>query len=572
MFRNALTALFAASLLLGACTPAEDWTDPEYIQHRMEMNDPRAFSEFAHLTDEQKAELVPTLISVYDSGLRQEECLRALVATGDARAKDVFLSALQRSDDRLAGLAARGLASIGATDSATAVAQRLSTVTQHEAYAGFLDALNLIPTSQAADVVASVMMRPAPRVGGINTIRRGCTMLGAVENPSDGVLDALVFGLVNFIPQPFDDAMAECELALLAHGDAAVPKLTETFRGNNQAVNTQLTSMQYQLVVGRLRAGAVLAHIGTPAALAPLIEWFNTQQQIPVAELERMTPEQASAWYDFHGQLFTAAVQGLAYARTEPAIATLRGLEAAESEGSLLANFRVWFQLSAGAEFGLRTAVHEALMKVGDDVSRELLWERAFQGTVPTARGEYFQAEFRKNALHFVGRAARPGELARFTALANAQSNPGDFMMHLGYFALAEHCGDDVACYSGALLDPSPVLAQEAVTTALGGVEDPQTRTMLEAGMTQNVRTGAIWQLALRLGGQPAAGEALLAALANPSMQVRFEAVEAMHFVAELPADARTRLQAFLDEQASSTAQGARELRQAVRLLLAMRP
>lgn len=571
MVRYVLVALIASSFAFSACTPTEDWTDPEYIQYRMELNDPRAFDEFAHLTAEQKATLIPTLISVYESGLRQQECLRALVAAQDARAKDVFLNALQRTDDNLAGLAARGLAGIEDAASATAIAERLSTVTQHDAYASFLDALNAIPTPQAADVVAGVMMRPAQRVGGINTIRRGCTMLGQVENPSDAVLDALVFGLVNFVPQPFEDALNECELAILAHGDAAVAKLTEVFNGRNQRVNTQLTSMQYQLVVGKLRAGAVLAHISSEASMAPILAWFATAQEIPVAELEQMTPEQASAWYDFHGQLFTAGVQGLAYFGTDAAVAALRGLETTEGEGSLLANFRVWFQLSSGAEFGLRTGVHEALMKAGTDEDRELLWSRALEGTVPTSRGEYFQAEFRKNALHYVGRTARQGEMERFTALANAQSNPADFLMHIGYFALADMCGDDVACYAAKLADASSVLEFEAVSTALAGVEDEAAREIIRNGITQNVRTGAVWQLGRRLSGQPAAGAALLDALANPSMQVRFEVIEALHFVPTLPADTDARLATFLEEQAESTAQGARELRQAVRILRAMR-
>ncbi len=569
-FRFVACSVLAMSFAVGGCTPTEDWADPEYIQYRMEMSDPRAFNEFSHLTDEQKATLVPTLVEVFNSGLNQEEVLRALVASADPRGKDVFLSALSRSDDRLAGLAARGLAAIQDTGSATAVAERLATVTQHDAYAAFLDALNAIPTPQAADVVANVMMRPAERVGGINTIRRGCAMLGQVESPSEEVIDAMVFGTVNLIPQPFEDALNECELALLAHGDAVVPKLAALFRGENQTANTRLTSMQYQMVVGKLRAGAVLAHIGSPLAVNVLISWFNTQQEIPVTELERMTPEQAAAWYDFHGQLFTAATQGLAYAGTDDATATLRGLEST-GEGQLLEHFRIWFQLSAGAEFGLRTAVHEGMMKAGVAEDRELLWTRAESGALATARTAYFTNEFRKNALHYVGRTALPTELERYQAAAAAQTNPIEFLMHMSYFVLAQTCGDDVACYAAKINDPDSLLTEPALVAALEGVEDEQARGQIRTGMSQNARTGAVWQLGVRLGDQPAAAVALLDALSSPSMQVRFEAVEALHFVDALPADAATRLETFLTEEAGSTAQGARELRHAVRVLRAMR-
>ena len=572
MMRLKIAFLFSLiGLLAASCTPEEDWSSAEYIQYRLELSDPEAFRRLEHLEPADQATLVPALIEVYNSGLRKEESLRALVSIGDERAKDIFLSGLQATDDSLAALAARGLANLGDSSSATAVAQRLAQVTQHEAYAGFLDALKLIPTPQAADVIAAMMMRPAERIGGINTVRQGCTILGSVANPSDDVLNALVYGLVNFVPEPFQDALHECELALLAHGDAPVAKLGEVLREQNPTVNTRLTSMNYNTVVGALRAGAVLSHNGSEAAQAVLLSWFGTQREIPVAELEAMSAEEAVAWYDHHGQLFTVAAQGLAYANSEATRDALRRLESVAGETSMLTNFQIWFQLSAGAEFGLRTIVQEGLMKVGSDEDRELLWTRAAEGTVPTARGEYFQIEFRKNALHYVGRTARADELERFTTTINAQSQPIQFLMHLGYFALAAACGDDVNCYVTALSDTSAATTHESVTTALGGIEDEATRNQAMAGITQNARTGAVWQLALRFGSDAAAQNALVSNLENQSMAARFETVEALHFVEALPADAGARFDAFLEAEADSTAPQARELRHAVRLLKSMR-
>jgi hypothetical protein len=571
MFERALIATAAIAVVLGGCTPKEDWSDPEYIQYRMELSDERAFDEFSHLSDEQKRELVPTLIAVYEGGTRQLESLRALVSAGDGRAKDVFLSALSRPDDATAALAARGLAAIGDVSSASAIADRLAQVTQHDAYPAFLDALSDVPTSEAADVVAGVLMRPASRIGGVGTVRRGCSFLGEIDEPSSEVLAALAFGLVNLNPQPVEDAMNECELALVRHGAASVPVLQEMFLGNNTAVNNHLTTLQYLPVVGQLRSGAVLSHLPIPSSTAVLLGWFDSRHDVPAAELERMGAQQASAWYDFHGQLFTAAVGGLAWANSADSLAMLRRLESTGSEGSALANFQPWFQLSAGAEFGLRTAVHEALMKAGEEADRELLWERATSGTVPTARGEYFNAEFRKNALHYVGRTARAGEAERFATVMAAQSNPIEFVMHVGYFALAEVCGDEVTCYAGALTDPSEVIAHELVTSTVPSELSEQDQSTVRSGIQQNIRTGAVWQLGKRLGGQPAASTALLDALDNPSMQVRFEAIEALHYVHTLPQDASEKLNAFLEREATSTAQGARDLRHAVRLLLATR-
>ena len=153
MLRLKFAFLFSLiGLLVTSCTPEEDWSTVEYVQYRLELSDPEAFRRLEHLEDAEQATLVPTLIDVFNSGLRKEESLRALVSIGDARAKDIFLSGLQATDDALAALAARGLANLGDSSSATAVAQRLAQVTQHEAYAGFLDALKQIPTPQAMGV------------------------------------------------------------------------------------------------------------------------------------------------------------------------------------------------------------------------------------------------------------------------------------------------------------------------------------------------------------------------------------------------------------------------------------
>ncbi|MCB9507305.1 MAG: hypothetical protein H6698_07250 [Myxococcales bacterium] len=565
-----LTLALATFAALEACTPAEDWNSAEYIQYRLEQSDPRAFQEMSHLSPEDRATLVPTLVEIYNSGVFQEESLRALVTAADARGREVFLAALQRSDDNLAGQAARGLAAISDSASSEAIAQRLATVTQTSAYPAFVEAIAAIPTPAAAEVVAGMLMRPVERIGGIATVRKSCGILGAVESPSPAVIDALVFSLSNFEPQPFQDALADCELALLAHGDAAVPKLAETFRGENAAVNTRLLAIQYQAVVGQLRAAAVLAHMTSPAAMAPLLQWVGTHQDVPAAQLSQMTNEQAAQWYEYHGQMFTAVIQGLAYAHSDDTVAALRALESVEGEGSLLANFSLWFQLSAGAEFGLRTSVQEALMKVGNDTDRELLWQRATEGALGSARGAYFVTEFRKNALHYVGRTARPGELARFTALAAAQQNPAEFSMHVGYFALAEICGDDVACYVAKLSDPTAVLEHESVTAALAPLDEATRQTAL-GGVAQNVRVGAIWQLALRFGGQLAASEALFDNLANDSMQARFETTEALRFVSTLPTDAAARLDAAIEANMNSTNPQARDLRQAIRVTRAIR-
>lgn len=551
----------------GACTaPTEDWSDPAWVDLRLESLDPRAFTEFTNLTAEQQVALVPTLVEVYNGGLRQQDALRALVSAADPRGKDVFLAALDRPDDELAGLGARGLAAINDTASAAVVARRLSTVTQHDAYPAFLDSLRAIPTPEAGDVVAQLMVRPAARIGGINTVRQGCHMLGAVENPSEQVLNGLAFALINFIPAPPQDAVSECELALIKHGDRAVPALQALLAGTNQEVNTHLRSLQLPDSVGRLRGGAVLAHLGTPAATAALIEWFGTSQELPRQELARMDIAAQQAWYSQQGQLFTLGIEGLAIAGTDDALATLRLLENSEIEDSKLTNFQQWFTLSNGAEFGLRTSVQEALSQVGTDADRELLWERATSGSV-TRGGAAFTRELRANALHFLGRGARPGDMARYEAVLAAQEDASFMSAHRVYFVMAEMCGDDAACFASKLDDTSSLLEEESLAAMIAATPEGPNRNMATQNVSGNARTGAVWQIATRLDQSTL----LLDRLAHDSTQVRFNIGRALLVTPTLPADASAKIDAFIEADSGNSAGAARDIRHGYRLVKAIR-
>lgn len=565
-----LPLLVLAAQLQG-CKTAADWTSPEYIAAQMEIGSDQAFAEFTRLSPEAKQAVVPTLIGLYDRNFRREKALQALLAAADPAAREVFRASLQESD-ALASVGARGLAAIGDTESAAAIGQRLGTVTTTEAYSAFLEALQQIPTSAAGDAVAEIMMRPAPRIGGINTVRAGCTFLGAVEDPSDTVLGAMVFGLVNFIPQPFDDALNECELALLAHPDRAAPRLLQLFNGTDTVSVQHLRSIRYRPIVGQLRAAAVLAHLHTDAANTGLIAWFSTAYDVPMVELRDMPVAEQQNWYDQSGQLFMQAANALGYRGSAEDLAALRRLEAIDAPESLLTNFGELFALSSGAEFGIRTAVHDALSKAGEDADREMLWTRAQSGTVSRG-GAAFSKELRKNVLHYLGRSARPAELARYEALvaATPEADRLHFTLHRAYFLLADACGDDVSCYAAVLNDTSRIMQHEAITASLAGFAEGAERNMMTTAYDATVRSGAVWQLGLRLGSNPAAGEALVANLSHPSTESRTNIGEALLFVEQLPADYGARIDEFLTADADNRSPVARAYRHQLRVVKAVR-
>ena len=280
-----------------------------------------------------------------------------------------------------------------------------------------------------------------------------------------------------------------------------------------------------------------------------------------------------SDWYNKHGQMFMWATKALTYRGTETDLATLRALESTEPEENLLANFEGWFTLSAGAEFGLRTAVHEGLGRIGTDEDRALLWSRALEGTV-TRGGEFFTYELRKNALHNLGRTARAGELEQYEAVVAEQPASQylvQFAEQRAYFVLAEVCQDDPACYAGIFEDAAPVLEHENITAALAAVEDEDLRGQLAGRFEANARAGAAWQLALRFGDQAIAGETLVANIGHSSLDTRLNVVEALRFVDTLPSDWRGTLEAWIEEDLENRGVPAMDYRHQLRLVLTSR-
>jgi hypothetical protein len=579
MFRHLTAGVLAASLLMSSltgCSRPEDWSDPEYIISRLDLGDQRAFGELSRLPMEERRLVVPKLIELYNRGLRRDQALEALVSIGDPAAREVFIAGLEGSDSQ-AAMAARGLAALEDRSSALAIAQRLQRVAQQDAFPGFLDSLARIPTSEAGDVVADIMMRPAQRIGGINTVRKGCEFLGMVDDPSDAVLEALVFGLVNFIPQPYEDALHACELALVQQRSRAVPAVTRLFNGENQTAINHLRSHRFRPVVGQLRAASVLSRMHTDAANEALHAWFDTPKTVPHEDLREMQVAEQQNWYDQNGQSFMLGVQALAFRGSADDLAMLRRLEATDVPNSALAHFSPWFALSAGAEFGLRTSVHEALAKRGSDDDRANLWARARTGTVSRG-GAPFSRELRKNALHYIGRTARPGELAAYDALFNAtaENERQEFQLHRIYFLLAETCGDDVACYTRHLDDASPLIEQPTIAAILGEYpegNDPRVieRHEVQAALEGMVRVAAVWQLAYRFGDNAASVAALVERIGHPSLEVRMALVDGLLSVGTVPAGLAETVQTFIDSDLQNTAPPAREYRHTLRIVAALR-
>ena len=568
---HTLLAALALALVL-SCGRREDWGDPAFVVYRMSLGDPQAFAVFQDLTEDQRRTVIPELVRMYNNSVRREQVLQLLLPLQDNRAKEVYLNALQRDDDREAALGARGLASLEDRQSSAAIAQRLLQATQRESFAPFLEALHVLPSPQAGEAAATLLRRPAARIGGVGNVRAACRLLRLVDEISDDMARGLVFGLVNLQQAPPDDPMNVCEITILHHGEDVIPRLVEMHRGENAEINEHLRSIQFPLVSGKLRAAAVLATLGRPAGADAVTAWFAQEHPVPRTELAAMSIPAQQEWYNTHGEFFQMNVIVLQRTGRPADLETLRRLEST-GEGRWLNHFETWFQLSDGSEVGLRQAVHEALMKIGEDADRALLWERARTGTVGRG-GVRTNSMLRLNALHYVGRTARPGEVPAYEAALRAQpaAQQLQFQPHRAYFVLADTCADDTACYGRHLRDPNSLLSNDALQAILAGIERDADRDAMERALRNNVRYGAIWQLGTRLKSAPGATDALIEGIGIEDMSMRIELMNALYQHPRLSADQAGRLRAQLEQD--EDVRGVpfvTEYRQQLRLLLAAR-
>jgi hypothetical protein len=208
---------------------------------------------------------------------------------------------------------------------------------------------------------------------------------------------------------------------------------------------------------------------------------------------------------------------------------------------------------------------------IGDASDRKLLWDRATAGAVGRG-GDNTAGLLRTNALHYLGRTARPGERASFAKVLAAQTKfKSSFAPDEVYFVLADKCQDDVACYTAAFKDPAATLQDPAFASVLSGIEEAKKASFMSTA-TSNVRAAGIWQLAIRLGANEAAISALLDNLNIDNMEARSEIAATLLFVDKFPADAKTKIEASIAaDTTKDNAQGLKETRHGYRLIAATR-
>ena len=490
-------SLLALSLVTFGCRPSEDWQDPKWIAYAMEHGHPRAMGAYAALSDEDKLANLQVVIDTYNANQQQREALRALQNVDDPRVVDVFRNALLKTDDDLAVLGARGLASREVAGAASEIADRLRSVTTPGVFLGMVESLESLDPSAGVGVMASLMQRPNSSIGGVGVVKAGCRILAKTTSTTDEIVEAITLGMVNFSAQPYVDPMPECENAALQHRDGMEAAIAELYAGKNERANELVRGQGFSDAPARIRAAIVMSHLQTPRLNDAYREFLSTRFRIAADEFDAMTTEQQMNYYDNMGQLFEISVKGLAYSRNADDRALIRSL--VDPSGGL-ANFSALTRLGSTGEVGYRQAAATALVAVATPGDKSYLWTEATSGTVSRG-GSQASTLYHLNVIHALGRVAEKGDLASFRRAFNAQPEMWrhEFRAQYGYFALGEACNRDLECLVQAALDPSTITDRDDVQAWLADEREDR-REAAATNLSLAVESGAVWQIAMHHG------------------------------------------------------------------------
>ena len=486
--------MLAITLLTFGCRPSEDWNDPKWITYALEHNHPKALGAYGALEDAQKLEALPAVIAAYNANTQQRDVLRALQTVDDPRTVDVFRNALLKTDDDLAVLGARGLAARGVAGSAPEIADRLRSVSSPGAFLGMVESIETLDPGAGVGVMASLLQRPAERIGGVPVVKAGCRILEKTSQTTEEIVDSIVLGMVNFTARPYVDPMPECENAALRHVDGMNSAISELYLGKNERANDLVRAQGFSDAPARLRGAIYMSHLRTEELNAAYRQFLGSRFQINAGEFDAMTTEQQMAYYDNMGQLFEISVKGLSYSRNPEDRALIRSL--VDPAGGLT-NFAALTRLGTTGEVGYRQAAATALVAVGNASDKSFLWNEATSATV--SRGGVQGATlYHLNVIHALGRIAAKGDMANFRRAFNAQPSQWqhEFRGQYGYFAVGEACDRDLECLTNAALNPDSIVEREDVQAWIQEDREDR-REMLTQMMGLAVQSGAVWQIAM---------------------------------------------------------------------------
>ncbi len=423
----------ALILVLGAAACEGDPNDPITWAKQLKnlRTQKEALDHLANMDVEKARPAVPALMELYLDAKRPEH-LEALARYKDERSKQLFIDALEYSDDDF--------------DRATIAAGVLGDMKSPDAVDPLIKAAEKqLPIKSRANNVRIAAIRALVKIGdkrGVPTLMKIVTTsaddqdfllnqkaaLALAEFRDPQSIPALLQGL--FMTGRGAGIFQECRLALVRIGPPAVDPLIQLLEEKNPEIQAMAKKLKFEEA----------PPVGTPGVVphkaAILLGDLRAKKAVPALT--------ARLHMKARGDEQRSALIALGYIADAPAV------------DAILA-----FVRDPKADPAARASAADALYLSGDRRAVPTLFELAKSGYVVT--GGQKASDLRASAAIALARIAGKETFESFKALAEKETEAqGVFGMALDRMLVANECDRDIQCYGKKLLDPSWTRAEKA--------------------------------------------------------------------------------------------------------------
>lgn len=423
-----------AVLGLGSAACPSDPNDPKTWAKQLKnmRTQKEALDELAKMDVDKARAALPELIELYKDSKRPEH-LEALVRYHDPSTKQIFLDALEYTDDDFdrATIAAGVLGEMKASDTVDALGKAATKQLPIKSRANSvrlaaIRALVKIGDKKGTPFLTKILMTSADEQ---DFLLNNKAALGLAELRDPGSVPALLKGL--FMTGRGTNIFQECRLALVRIGEPAIDPLIDLLNEKNAEVAEMAKKLKFEEPMEKggtpgvvpKKAAILLGDLRAKKAVAPLIAKLKEKQR---------------------GDEHMAMLIALGLIGTPEAV------------DALLAKVK-----DAKADWLERNAAADGLYLSGDKKVAQTLFDVAKTGYV-TIQGQK-ASNLRASAAIDFARIGGKDQYDAFKALVDKETEAqGAFGEALDRMAVAKECGDSVECYGKKLNEPGAARAEKA--------------------------------------------------------------------------------------------------------------
>jgi len=382
----AVLLVIAGMMALAAGCERANWDDPKYIKQQLEEGNPTeqkmALKKLEDIEDEEaKSVVAPALVAIYEEGgANSRDAMSTLVELGVPAAKDAYVTEIKTDEAGYAGPAAEALGEMEATDKIPDLMKLYNEAESDDVKLAVLRGLRFMPRPTMADAMVETLKISVDN-NPVELHRYACEILGDIVQNKPEVLDedgkrTLVRG-VFLSSATGQDTQKECGLAVQKLGEAAIPILIETFKGENEQVNTLLRKYRTDSTdfpPNRAKVGATirLTKLQAREAVPLFMEDLEVERTVP----EELPDKFKRPFLTYEAQAMDEMIRGLGALGANEAKEMLQEAVLGEynETWSGIIDYRSELQLRQDAAF--------SLVRLGARDARDTLYKMALEGVI----------------------------------------------------------------------------------------------------------------------------------------------------------------------------------------------